>query len=157
MPTLSTSLAVWFGCGLSPKAPGTIGSLAAIPLVWLLMLYGNAIAVLGFTLFVSLVGWWAAEQYVQHTGKSDPSEVVIDEVAGQSLTYGLTFLVIPPSWLAWLLGFALFRLFDIVKRGPVGWMDRNLHGGLGIMADDLVAGILAAGATIALMEGANML
>ena len=151
MSDLARLIALWFGCGASPKAPGTVGSLAAVPSAWLLMAYGGTTALLSFTVIVTLLGWWAAAMYVRQTGKTDPSEVVVDEVAGQSLTYGLAFLVIPPSLWAYGLGFVLFRLFDIIKRGPVGWADRHIPGGLGIMVDDLVAGVLAA--TVLILMG----
>ena len=141
--------ATWFGCGLLPKAPGTWGSLAALPFAWVLRVewgfWGLAIA----TLLVSLVGWWAAEVYARKTGIADPGEVVIDEVAGQ----WLTLLPVPADPIYYLGGFLLFRLFDIKKPWVIGWADRNVHGGLGIMLDDLFAGAFGAVVLIVALWG----
>jgi phosphatidylglycerophosphatase A len=114
--------------------------LAALPLAWIIVSWGGTWALAAATLLVSLIGWWAAETYAGQTGIADPSEVVIDEVAGQ----WLTLLVVPPNPWFYLAGFALFRLFDIRKPWPVSWADRSLPGGLGIMVDDLFAGLYAA-------------
>ena len=128
----------WFGAGWMKPAPGTWGSLAALPLGWLLFwlagppLLGVAIIV------VFLIGWWASERIVRSEGLEDPSWVVIDEVAGQ----WLTLLITPPSLLDYAVGFALFRLFDIWKPWPVSWADQKIKGGLGIMLDDVLAGLM---------------
>ena len=140
MILLAKILSTWFGAGLLPKAPGTWGSLAALPCAWVIVSWGGVSALAAATVIVSLVGWWAADIYVRHTGIADPSEVVIDEVAGQ----WLTLLVVPPDPLLYVAGFALFRLFDIRKPWPVGWADRTIPGGLGVMVDDLFAGLYAA-------------
>ena len=132
-------LANWFGCGLLPLGPGTWGSLAALPLAWLLVTHGGAPALAAATVAVLLVGWWAAATYVRRTAIDDPREVVIDEVAGQ----WLTLLAVPPDPLLYLAGFAAFRLFDIWKPWPVGWADRTIGGGLGVMLDDVLAGLYA--------------
>ena len=92
------------------------------------------------TLLVSVGGWWVADIYVRRTGVLDPGEVVIDEVAGQ----WLTLLAVPPDPILYAAGFVLFRIFDIFKPWPVGWADRELGGGLGVMVDDLLAGLYAA-------------
>jgi phosphatidylglycerophosphatase A len=84
-------------------------------------------------------GIWAITRYADHAPKPDPSEVVIDEVFGLAITY----LFLPIGWAPWILGFVLFRVFDSIKRGPVGWCDRNIKGPVGVMTDDAVAGILA--------------
>ena len=133
-------LATWFGAGLLPKAPGTWGSLAALPFAWIIASAGGLPALIVATLLVSAVGWWASSVYVRETGIADPSEVVIDEVAGQ----WLTLWVVPPHPYYYFAGFLLFRLFDIRKPWLVGWADRNVHGGLGVMLDDIIAGIFAA-------------
>ncbi len=133
-------LATWFGAGLLPKAPGTWGSLAAVPFAWGLYHLGGRPLLAAATVAVSLIGWWASEVYIRKTGIQDPGEVVIDEVAGQ----WLTLLVVPPVPLLYLAGFALFRLFDIRKPWPVSWADTRIGGGLGVMVDDLFAGIYAA-------------
>jgi phosphatidylglycerophosphatase A len=136
----ATLLATWFGCGLARFAPGTVGSLAALPCaagLWLLggaWLLGSAVALL------FLAGLWASTRYADAAGGGDPGAVVIDEVAGQ----WLALVLLPADPRAYFLAFVLFRLFDIVKPWPIGWMDRTLESGLGIMVDDLMAGLYAA-------------
>ena len=133
-------LATWFGCGLARVAPGTVGSLAALPCaagLWLLggaWLLGTAVAL------VFLAGLWASARYAGAAGGGDPGAVVIDEVAGQ----WLALVLLPADPRAYVLAFVLFRLFDIAKPWPIGWLDRTLEGGLGIMLDDLMAGLYAA-------------
>ncbi|MBF0309053.1 MAG: phosphatidylglycerophosphatase A [Magnetococcales bacterium] len=136
---LALFIATFGGVGRLPKAPGTFGTLAAIPLAWLLgqtsaMVYGVALTGL------ILLGWWAADRAALCLGSKDPGAVVIDEVAG----YCLTVCWFPPEAATLLAGFVLFRLFDIFKPWPVGWLDRNLSGGTGIMMDDLAAGLWSA-------------
>jgi len=128
----------WFGAGWMKPAPGTWGSLAALPLGWLLFWLAGPPLLAVATVIVFLIGWWASERIVQADGLEDPSWVVIDEVAGQWLTLLLT----PPSLLDYAVGFALFRLFDIWKPWPVSWADQKLKGGLGIMLDDVLAGLM---------------
>ena len=140
MIKLAKILATWFGVGLLPKAPGTWGSLAALPFAWVIASWGGEQALSAAIVIVILVGWWASAYYVHETGIADPSEVVIDEVAGQ----WLTLLVVPPHIVYYTAGFLLFRLFDIRKPWLVGWADRKVEGGLGVMLDDIFAGIFAA-------------
>ena len=131
-------LAFGFGSGLSPKAPGTMGTLAAIPLYLLLMnlpLTSYLLAVL----LISVAGIWICGESSRRLGVHDHGGIVWDEFAG----FVLTMTAAPQGW-AWIvLGFALFRLFDIWKPWPVRVADRQLHGGLGIMLDDILAGIYA--------------
>ena len=131
-------LAFGFGSGLSPKAPGTMGTLAAIPLYLLLMnlpLTGYLLALL----LISVAGIWICGESSRRLGVHDHGGIVWDEFAG----FLLTMTAAPQGW-AWIvLGFALFRLFDIWKPWPVRVADRQLHGGLGIMLDDILAGIYA--------------
>lgn len=133
-------LATWFGCGLLPKAPGTWGSLAALPcaavIAWSAGPWGLAAA----TLAVFAAGVWASRRYADASGSADPGAVVIDEVAGQ----WLALLPVALDWALYPIAFVAFRFFDIVKVWPANWMDRRLKGGLGIMADDIVAGLYAA-------------
>ena len=120
-------------------APGTAGSLVALLAGWAILSQAGWLWMLLAAVLATLLGWWAADIYVAETGKSDPSEVIIDEVAGQFSV----LLVLPDVTFIWLLaGFALFRLFDIVKIWPVSAAEK-LPGGLGIMADDIVAAGLA--------------
>ena len=135
-------------------APGTWGSVAGMILAFILL---NTIDLFTFCLillFTTLVGFWATKNYIQHNSeKSDPSEVVIDEVIGQwiaVLPIGFTLKVTEFSskelWLVWLWAFISFRFFDIIKLGLVGWAD-NLGGALGVLLDDMLAGI-GAGLTV---------
>jgi phosphatidylglycerophosphatase A len=132
-------LATWFGVGLIPIAPGTWGSLAALPLAWAIRgLWGTA----GLAVAVAIVfaaGWWAASAVAKTSAIKDPGAVVIDEVAAQLLV----LLAAPVGPLAWALAFLLFRIFDIWKPWPVRWADREVAGGLGIMLDDLLAAAYA--------------
>lgn len=136
---LSKLLSTWFYSGLSPIAPGTFGSLAALPFIYALMHYLGAHAVLYFAIAISLIGIFVADNYAKQLKKSDPGSVVIDEVAGQAIT----LLVAGTNLWLYALGFVLFRLFDITKPWPVSWADQKVKGGLGIMLDDILAGALA--------------
>lgn len=138
--TLAGLLATVCGLGRIGKAPGTLGSLAAIPLAWAFAAVGVA-GLLAFAAVVFAVGWWASETYIRGGRVQDPPEVVIDEVAGQALT--LAFAPVPLGLWWTAAGFALFRLFDIWKPWPVGLAERRMPGGLGIMADDVLAAVYA--------------
>jgi phosphatidylglycerophosphatase A len=135
-------LATWGGTGLLPWAPGTFASLAALPLAWLLMAAGGIWLLLAATLAVFLLGLWAAERYMAAVGIHDPTAVVIDEIAGQWLT--LCVAALEP--LAYVAGFVLFRVFDVLKPWPVSWLDRRVGGGFGVMIDDVGAALYAGGA-----------
>lgn len=131
-------LAFGFGSGLAPKAPGTFGTLAAIPLYLLLVqlpLWGYVLAVLA----VTLAGVWICGESSRQLGVHDHSGIVWDEFAG----FLVTMTAAPQGWVWVVLGFALFRLFDIWKPFPVRFADRNVHGGLGIVLDDVLAGVYA--------------
>ena len=131
-------LAYGFGTGLSPKAPGTLGSVAALPIYVLLFKLGLlgylVCVVIAFVAGVFICGYTA-----RRIGVEDPKSVVWDEVVG----YLITMIAVPfsPLWMA--AGFLLFRLFDIWKPGPIRWLDRNVKGGLGIMLDDVAAALVA--------------
>ena len=131
-------LAFGFGSGLSPFAPGTAGTLAAIPLYLLLVQlpFWGYVAVL---LVMSLVGIWICGESSRRLGVHDHGGIVWDEFAG----YLLTMLAAPAGWVWMVVGFCLFRLFDIWKPWPVRWVDREVSGGFGIMFDDILAGIYA--------------
>lgn len=135
---LAFVLSTWFGCGLSPVAPGTAGSAAALAIAYWLPWPPLAIALLG--LAITPIGIWAADVTAKQMGREDPGLVVIDEVAGQWLTLAGAATI---SWKSLLIGFLLFRLFDIWKPFPINRLER-LPGGLGIMADDLAAGVCGA-------------
>ncbi|MFC0446397.1 phosphatidylglycerophosphatase A [Pseudidiomarina halophila] len=128
-----------FGSGLAPKAPGTFGTLAAVPIVWLLQGVDPWIY-LSIAVLVSLVGIAMCRATANALGVHDHPAIVLDEIAG----YLLAMSFLPATWVNLLLAFLLFRFFDIIKPGPIGWCDKRLHGGLGIMADDILAGIVSA-------------
>ena len=130
-------LSTWFGTGLLPGAPGTFGTVAAIPLAVGMTYLGIGPRVLIFAVVVT-VAIWASDQSQRLLGHNDPSAVVIDEVAG----FLLTMFLLPLSWLNLGIGFIFFRFFDILKPYPIRHLER-LKGGFGIVMDDLVAGIYA--------------
>lgn len=165
-------LATLFGIGYLPGAPGTWASVAAIPLAWALHAIGGFWLLFPVTVALGIVGYLATAQLLAERaapdsavelewdekdgaftapGTDDPSEVVIDELVGMlialwPLSAGLTITGAAASvwpWPGWVLGFLLFRFFDIVKPPPVRWAD-NLPGALGVMLDDIVAGALSA-------------
>ncbi len=127
--------------GFFPKAPGTIGSFVAMLLAApFLLTYHYYLFITALSVF-TIIGFGTSETYSRNTGKEDPKEVVIDELVGQWLA--LAFIN-PKIWWHWLLAFALFRLFDIIKPFPVDYFDKKIKGGIGIMLDDIAAGIMAA-------------
>ncbi|GGA71451.1 phosphatidylglycerophosphatase A [Neiella marina] len=130
--------AVGFGSGLAPKAPGTFGSLAAMPLV-MLMLQLPLWGYLALTILACLIGNYLCGQTADDFGYHDHPAIVWDEFAGMMVT----FIAIPLTWQNLVLGFVLFRIFDILKPWPIRWLDRHVHGGFGIMVDDLLAGAMA--------------
>lgn len=139
MDKLALLLGQWFGLGLSPKAPGTMGSFGALPLFWLLRelpptLYWTA------TLVISGVGIWAAERCSILLDKKDPQSVVIDEVAGVLIAMGFVSNASAPLL---ALSWVLFRLLDITKPWLIDRVQHLKPNGVGIMADDLLAGLTA--------------
>lgn len=132
-------LAFGFGSGLAKKMPGTFGTLAAVPLYLVLVQLPNWLY-LSVTLLSIVLGIAICERAAQKLQVHDYGGIVWDEVAGLLVT--LCWL--PFSWQNLLWGFALFRLFDIVKPWPIKWLDRHVEGGLGIMLDDVAAGFFAA-------------
>lgn len=135
-------LALWFGVGLAPKAPGSWASAAALPLAWLLFVTAGPWAVLAGAAAVFFLGVWASAVTAARMGEADPASVVIDEVAGQLLVLA----VVPADPLLYGAGFVLFRIADIFKPWPVSWADRRVKGGLGIMLDDVLAAVYAGAA-----------
>ena len=127
--------ATWFGIGLIRPAPGTWGSLAALPLAWVIVRLSGPIGLIIATVIIFVLGCWASEIYNQASKHKDPSEVVIDEVAGQWLV--LTAAPLEPFY--YLAGFLLFRLCDVAKPWPASWADRKVGGGIGTMLDDILA------------------
>lgn len=143
---LAHCIALGFGSGLSPRAPGTVGTLWAWAAFLLLGLWLDE---LGFALLIGaalVLGWWACTRTARHLGVADPGAIVWDEVVAFWI---VLWLLMPAPWWAQLAAFALFRYFDAAKPGPVGWADRLFKArsgqpigwpqGFGILFDDLVA------------------
>ena len=133
-------LAFGFGLGYAKKAPGTFGTLAGIPFVLLFQQTSLEIYLVA-TLIMGVFGIWLCGASSRQMGVHDHPGIVWDEIVG----YMITMIAAPAGWQWLLLGFILFRFFDILKPWPIGYLDRHLHGGLGIMLDDIVAGLMAAG------------
>ncbi len=131
-------LATGFGSGLSPWAPGTMGTLMAIP-CYLLIAGLPLISYLIVLLIAAVSGIFICDSATRSIGVEDHGGIVWDEIVG----YAITMCLAPAGWIWILAGFLLFRLFDILKPWPISWFDRRVHGGLGIMLDDVVAGVFA--------------
>jgi len=139
---LALALATWFGCGYFPWGPGTVGSLVAVLIAFVLREYAGSgrLTFLALTIIWLMPGIWSATRTAQITGKKDPGLVVIDEVLGQWLTLvGATSF----AWKNFLAAFVLFRVFDIWKPWPIRKIER-LPEGYGIVCDDLAAGLYGA-------------
>lgn len=158
MTALTRNVATVFGVGLLRPAPGTWGSLAALPLAWAIAVLGGPwVLILALVALIAL-GFWAVTVELQASSDPDPGEIIVDEVVGQwvallpvvigSAHAGPGILALWPGWIA---AFLLFRLFDIWKPGPIGWADRR-GGASGLMLDDLLAGVAAA-ISVALLAG----
>ncbi len=138
-------LATWFGTGLLPWAPGTWGSLAALPFAWIIHSVSGPVGLAAAAGLVFIAGLWASALFARHAGEEDPGAVVIDEVAGQ----WLVLVVVVPDIYLYAAGFLLFRAADIVKPWPVSWAERALKGGAAIMVDDVLAAVYAAATLLA--------
>lgn len=131
-------IALGLGSGLTPKAPGTAGTVLAIPLYLLMQpLTLTSYAIITFALIIA--GIWICGYATRKLGVHDHPGIVFDEIAG----FLVTMFAAPSGWLWLVVGFVLFRFFDAVKPWPVSWFDKNLKGGFGIMIDDIVAGGLS--------------
>lgn len=131
-------LAFGFGSGLSPKAPGTMGTLAAVPLYLLLA----KLPLIPYLLVVAAtlaVGVYLCDKTSKDMGVHDHPGIVWDEFVG----YWITMIAAPAGWLWVAVGFAWFRLFDVLKPWPINWLDKHVGGGFGIMIDDVLAGVMA--------------
>jgi len=127
-----------FGLGLAPFAPGTFGTLGALPLIFITASYPLWLQCF-FAVVISVFGIWVCGQTAKDVQVHDHPAIVWDEVAG----FYITMIGAALSWKALLVGFLLFRFFDIAKPGPIRMLDKKLHGGFGIMADDILAGIFS--------------
>lgn len=135
---LALVIATFFGSGYSPFAPGTAGTLAAVPIHYFLLSHVNTYTYIMVVLALTIVGIWASDVAVGLFSNKDPRQVVIDEVCG----YFVTMFLVPLSVTSVVLGFFLFRAFDILKPPPARQFE-DLPGGIGIVADDLMAGVYA--------------
>jgi len=131
-------LAFGFGSGLAKKMPGTLGTVAAIPLYWLLLQTNDWIYLIA-TLVCTIAGIVICDKAASKLQMHDFGGIVWDEIAGLLIT----MCWVPYSWQSLLAGFVLFRLFDILKPWPIKWLDQHVEGGFGIMIDDVLAGIFA--------------
>ena len=132
-------LAFGFGAGLSPKAPGTMGTLVAVPL-YLVLIHGlNVYAYLGVIIAAFILGIYLCGRTAGDLGVHDHGGIVWDEFVG----FWITMIMVPPTWYWIIVGFVLFRLFDILQPFPIGLLDKKVQGGFGIMLDDVIAGLYA--------------
>ncbi len=148
---VSESLSTVFGIGRAPFAPGTVASAFALVIGWPIAVIGGRGYLLLAGIVVAAIGAWASELYVRDMKEPDPSECVIDEVCGQWIALAFA----PVSWVAYVVAFVLFRVFDIVKPWPISRLER-LPGGLGVMADDLGAAV-ATGILVAALAHARVI
>ena len=145
--TLQKLFLTFGGAGLSPKAPGTVGTLASLPVGLAILYYLGMETLFMVTLAITLVGIFEINKYEKLTGIHDQQHIVIDEAAGMWMSLMIAYsTAITLSYpyveiLAIFVSFAAFRLFDIWKPSTIGWIDRELKGGLGVMLDDVLAGI----------------
>ena len=153
---MSAAIATIFGIGYLRPAPGTWGSLFAIILAILIVKIFGIIGFIFALLSISIFGWWATSVYLKQIKTKDPSEVVIDELVGQwiavlPIVVSAFYFKLEPFdlWPGWISSFLFFRLFDILKPSLIGWADEK-NGALGVMLDDIFAGIAAAICTITL-------
>lgn len=140
MKTLARVLSTWFYCGYAPKGPGTAGSLAAIVIAWALVAYVSPLGFAILGVLLAIPGIWAAGFTARELNRKDPHIVVVDEVVGQWITLAGAARF---DWKTFLAAFVLFRLFDIWKPPPVRQLEK-LPSGLGIVADDAMAGVYGA-------------
>lgn len=131
--------ATGFGLGYSKVAPGTLGTLAALPFIWLFTYMPGAGGTFFLVCFL-LASVFVADRAEKILGRKDPGAIVIDEMAG----YWVTMCLVPVTGTTLVVGFIAFRCFDIVKFGPVRYFEKNFSGGAGIVLDDIMAGVLAA-------------
>ncbi len=140
-------LALGFGSGLAPGAPGTVGTLPAV-LLWVPLSFLHWSYYLVVVTVLAVAGVWICGKASEATGQHDHGSIVWDEIVG----FLITMIAIPFSLAAMIIGFLLFRVFDIFKPWPISWLDKRVGGGLGIMLDDVVAGLLSCAILHVLMQ-----
>jgi len=161
--TLQKLFLTFFAAGLSPKAPGTVGTLASLPVGILMLHYLGMETLFMVTLAITVIGIFEINKYEKATGIHDHQQIVIDEAAGMwialMITHSTAMSMNYPyaEVIAIVLSFGTFRLFDIWKPSTIGWIDRELKGGLGVMLDDVLAGFAAGILSVMIMMGIEKL
>ena len=135
--TIIKGLATWFGCGKVKFAPGTVGTLGALPLVWA-MFFLPSLLYMALAFLLTLIAIVISTLHERELGVHDSREIVIDEVVG--FIIAMTWL--PLTWQSFLGAFVLFRFFDALKPFPIGLLDRRIQGGFGVVMDDVAAGLV---------------
>lgn len=130
-------ISTWFYVGKVRWAPGTWGTLATVPFIVGFQALGSLVY-LGLVFVILFLGIFLSDIYEKSKGEHDLSEIVIDEVAG----FMIAMALLPMTWQAFVLGFIIFRFFDIFKPFPISWLDRKIQGGVGVMVDDVAAGVV---------------
>ena len=146
-PKIANFIATYCGLGLSPKAPGTVGSIGTLPLALVLAYFTGIYGILIAAILLAVVGIMATDVLIRDQEEKDPGKVVIDEVVGQLLAFTFVADYLYHSleyWYLYPLGLLAFRFFDICKMGPVKWFDRKMKNAYGVMLDDVCAGLFAA-------------
>ena len=142
---IANIIATYCGLGLSPKAPGTVGSIGTLPLAFVLAYFTGAYGILAAAVIIAVIGIRATDVVISKMEEKDPGKVVVDEVVGQLLAFLFvadTLYQRADLWWVYLLGLVAFRFFDICKMGPVKWFDRNMKNAVGVMMDDVCAGLI---------------
>ena len=161
--TLQKLFLTFGGAGLSPKAPGTMGTLASLPVGLALLYYLGMETLFMATLAITIIGIFEINKYEKATGIHDHQQIVIDEAAGMWLSLmiahstAITMHYPYAEILAIVFSFAAFRLFDIWKPSTIGWIDRELKGGMGVMLDDVLAGIAGGLLSVVVLMGIGKL
>ena len=161
--TLQKLFLTFGGAGLSPKAPGTVGTLASLPVGLAILYYLGMETLFMATLAITIIGIFEINKYEKTTGTHDQQHIVIDEAAGMWLSLmiahstALTMTYPYAEILAIIFSFAAFRLFDIWKPSTIGWIDREVKGGMGVMLDDVLAGIAGGVLSVVILMGIGKL
>ena len=161
--TLQKLFLTFGGAGLSPKAPSTVGTLASLPVGIAILYYLGMETLFMVTLAITVIGIFEINKYEKETGIHDQQHIVIDEAAGMwlalmiAVSTALTMTYPYAEVLAIVLSFAAFRLFDIWKPSTIGWIDREVKGGLGVMMDDVLAGVAGGLLTVLILMGIGKL
>jgi len=161
--TLQKLFLTFGGAGLSPKAPGTVGTLASLPVGLAILYYLGMETLFMVTLAITIIGIFEINKYENATGTHDQQHIVIDEAAGMWLSLmiahstALTMHYPYAQLLAIIFSFAAFRLFDIWKPSTIGWIDREVKGGMGVMLDDVLAGIAGGLLSVVILMGIGKL